>query len=184
MAIVSNIKKFPLKEYKVENAPVGTRFMFGGHSTVLIVTDGKNKQDKEIVCVSESGSMRKIPYGTKIMGIKSAKNMFVQLSLTMTNLLATQLYSFGKKKVIITEKSKPRKGIKTGILIKGIRDKHTGKKPEVIECKSVYELRKKLRDYLPAGRIPPYKLCLSWVKESGYVSLIKEEVKGKTTYRV
>ena len=33
--------KFTIKKYKVEKAPLGTRFIQGEHSTLLIVTDGK-----------------------------------------------------------------------------------------------------------------------------------------------
>ena len=77
--------KKTIKQYSVEFAPVGTRFMFGGHSTVLIVTN--TKEDKSVICVSESGMLRKLPFGTKIDGIKAAKNLFISLSYTITKLL-------------------------------------------------------------------------------------------------
>lgn len=60
------------KEYKVERAPVGTRFTYGGHSTPLIVTDLKetSNTDKFVVCVSENGFINKIPYGTNVLAIE------------------------------------------------------------------------------------------------------------------
>ncbi len=71
-------------------------------------------------------------------------------------------------------KAKFPKGIKTGIVIVGINDRHTGKKPEIIECKSAYELHKKLGDYLPKNTMPSYDWCLGIVKDNGYVQLIKK----------
>ena len=78
--------KLTVKEYKIENAPIGTRFIYGGHSTLLIVTDGKEISctSKSIICVSESGMLRKIPYGTKIKGLKEAKHLFIQQSSKLT----------------------------------------------------------------------------------------------------
>ena len=96
-------KKFTLKEYSIEFAPVGTRFMLGGHSTVLIVTN--TKENKSVVCVSESGMLRKLPFGTKIDGIKEAKDLFRSLSYTITNLL-------------IQNHSRPKNGFKSTNKIK------------------------------------------------------------------
>ena len=75
-------------------------------------------------------------------------------------------------------------GIKTAIAMMGIRDKHIGKKPEYIMCNSVRQLAKKLRDYLPAGRIMPYNRLLELVKENGVVDLLKENYNNKITYRL
>lgn len=71
---------------------------------------------------------------------------------------------------------------KTAIAIVGITDKHTGKKPAVIECWSVPDLYEKLRHYL-RGRIPPYDMVLGWVQAHGYVQLIKEDINGQIRYR-
>jgi hypothetical protein len=71
---------------------------------------------------------------------------------------------------------------KCAIAIVGIKDKHTGRKPELIECFSVPDLYEKLRNYLPRGGIPPYDMVLSWVKEHGFVQLIKE-INGQIRYR-
>lgn len=75
------------KEYKVENAPLGTRFIHGGHSTPLIVTDGKETSNasKSVVCVSESGLIRKIPYGTKILAITGADKVITSLARKIMN---------------------------------------------------------------------------------------------------
>ncbi len=72
---------------------------------------------------------------------------------------------------------------KTAIAIVGIDDKHTGKKPAVIECWSVPDLYEKLRNYLPRGGMPPYDTVLSWVKEHGFVQLIKRDINGQITYK-
>lgn len=71
---------------------------------------------------------------------------------------------------------------KTAIAIVGLRDKHTGNKPSVIECYSVPDLYEKLRHYL-RGRIPPYDTVLGWVQAHGYVQLIKEDINGQIRYR-
>lgn len=81
-------------------------------------------------------------------------------------------------------KNKFPKGIKTGILIKGITDRHTNKKPEVIECKSAYELHNKLKAYLPHRGMPSYDWCLNTVKENKYVQLIKKESAKGITYQL
>jgi hypothetical protein len=80
--------KFTIKKYKIEKAPVGTRFIQGGHSTLLIVTDGKEISNisKNIICVSESGLLRKIPFGTEIEGIKEAKEIFTITSGRILNI--------------------------------------------------------------------------------------------------
>jgi len=79
--------KLTFKKHKIENAPMGRRFMYGGHSTLLIVTDGKevSNMSKNIICVSESGMLRKIPFGTDIQAIKEAKNMFTITSSRIIN---------------------------------------------------------------------------------------------------
>lgn len=66
------------------------------------------------------------------------------------------------------------KAIKTGIIIRGIDDRHTGKKPETIECKSVAELHKKLKAYLPKSKAPSYEWCLNIVNSNSYVYLVKK----------
>ncbi len=59
------------------------------------------------------------------------------------------------------------------ILIREITDRHYRNKPEVVKCRSVRFLRNELRKYLPLGALPSYHLCLIWVKEKGFVELIK-----------
>ncbi len=78
-------QQFTLKEYKIENAPVGSRFIHGAHSTLLIVTDGKETSNitKSIICVSESGLIRRIVFGTKIQCIKEAKDFMTAASRTI-----------------------------------------------------------------------------------------------------
>jgi hypothetical protein len=79
--------KFTTKKYKVEKAPVGTRFINGSHSTLLIVTDGREISNltKSVICVSESGLVRKILFGTEIECIKEAKDISIQLSRKIMN---------------------------------------------------------------------------------------------------
>jgi len=81
-------------------------------------------------------------------------------------------------------KKKFPKGIKTGIVIRGITDRHTGKKPKVIECKSAYELHDKLKQYLPKNAMPSYDWCLNIVKDNGYVQLIKKEFGKGFIYQI
>lgn len=69
------------------------------------------------------------------------------------------------------------------ILISNIDDKHKGIKPSMIECLSVPDLYAKLRFVLSRGEMPPYDMVLGWVKEHGYVKLIKEDRNGKIRYR-
>lgn len=75
-------KEFTLKEFKIENAPVGSRFIDGAHSTLLIVTDrhDKSMSSKTVACVSESGMYRSINYGTIVMCIKEANDYTTALS--------------------------------------------------------------------------------------------------------
>lgn len=78
------LKKKPeltLKQYKIENAPVGTRFIYGSHSTLMIATDVKNSEGR--ACVSESGLLEWIPFKTLIFGIKDANIPFIIASSTI-----------------------------------------------------------------------------------------------------
>ncbi len=81
-------------------------------------------------------------------------------------------------------KGKFPKGIKTGISIVGINDRHLNKKPQVIECKSAYELHNKLKMYLPTSAMPTYEWCLNIVKENGYVQLVKKQSGKNVTYHL
>lgn len=72
---------------------------------------------------------------------------------------------------------------KCAIAISAIDDKHKGIKPSIIECYSVPDLYEKLRNYLSRGAMPPYDMVLDWVKEHGYVKLIKEDRNGQIRYR-
>ena len=69
-------------------------------------------------------------------------------------------------------------GIKTGIAVIGINDKHTGALPEIVPCKSVRKLRAKLNSYLSQGAAPSYSQCLLMVKARGFITLIKKEGGG------
>ena len=70
---------------------------------------------------------------------------------------------------------------KCAIAISGIKDKHEGIKPSIIECFSVPDLYAKLRFILDG--MPPYEMVLDWVKEHGYVQVIKTEINGQIRYR-
>jgi len=61
--------KIEFKLQKVGNLPTGARFLFGGHSTLMIATKwyrGHKKTDDRL-CVSESGLVENIPYDTFVV---------------------------------------------------------------------------------------------------------------------
>lgn len=70
------------------------------------------------------------------------------------------------------------------IAIVGIDDKHTGRKPELIECFSVPDMYAKLRFMLPRNGMPPYNYVMGCVRDNnGYFQLIKRDINGSTFYR-
>jgi len=73
---------------------------------------------------------------------------------------------------------------KCAIAIVGIKDKHTGRKPELIECFSVPDMYSKLRFVLPRGGMPPYDYVMRNVRDNnGFFQLIKHDINGSAFYR-